>query len=391
MFRNLLKLFEKRNTNNWIPLGQSISGGRSSSQNYASGLPVVRRCLQLYRDLLLSAPICIQEDDKKIYKSPYISLIKKPNNFLSQAEFFSLLVENFWIHGNFICYLESNQNGRVTSILPFVPGSIWGYPASDRAGDRKNANNSDPIFLNSPGAINYIYAFSTGKKDANGKEIKETKRFSAEDIMHLRSQWVNNGDYINGSSITTAYPDAFEMATETIRTGAQIAINGLMPQQMLSGVEMDTPEKVQELEQALDDFNQEKRMFLSLPEGVEIKQMLGQRPESLFQILSSVSSLNASRIFNLPIDLVSREDGGQSQGGQNLKESFRFWTKTSGKAFLKMVADKLSEVLPPGMEYKFLTRGTQASDLRELSMSLKQMVEDGILTNEKAQEWIADI
>ena len=387
MFRNPFKKKENRNIY-WYPLGVSLSGGTNTQGNTGS-LPQIRKGLQLYRDLLLCTPLVVKDKTDKIIDSPLLNLINKPNSFQTKAELLSLLVEDYFLNGNFIAYIKSNNEGRILSIAPFLAGSIYCYADSQQAGNR-NANNSDPTFLDTPNSHYYLYTFSVGKGE-DGKEKKQTRRISPEDVLHLRSPWNNRGDFLNGQGIFTSYFESLSMAEETIKAGQRISQNNLLPQSLLSGIEANNEDESDELENSLNMFQSDKRMFLTLPEGVEIKPMTFARPEVFFQILSSVSSLNIARIMNIPIDLISREDGGNQNMGIGLRESFRYWTKTSGFAFLKMVSDKFSELLPEGQRFSFLTRGTQASDLRELSMSLKQMTEDGILSPEKAQEWVADL
>lgn len=384
MFNFLKKKLEKRFY--FFPIGQPI-GEVSHNQSYTGSIPVIKKCLLTYRDLLLCTPLVIKEGDKLITEHDYLDLINKPNNFLTKAEFFTLLCEDYFLSGNFVSLIQSDNTGKVTALLPFIPSSIWAYPASD-LNNTSNANNSDPVFLNTPGAIQYLYSWDTGKKDRDGKPVKATKNFSAEDILHFRSQFNNDGDFLNGKGLASSYYDAVSMGRETLKTGARIAENALISHTLLSGVQSDNPDTLKELEQTVSDFLKNKKMILTMPEGTEAKPLSASRPDLFFQVLSSVSALNIARIFGIPADLVSREDGANVNAGVGLKESFRFWVKTGGKAFLKIVSDKLSEILPKGLKYKFLTKQAQSSDLREFAMSLNQLVKDQIITKETAKEWL---
>ena len=95
--------------------------------------------------------------------------------------------------------------------------------------------------------------------------------------------------------------------------------------------------------------------------------------------------------MSVPIELLNREDAqaGSGMGGVAMKEIFRFWVKTSGRGFLNMVAEKLNE-LAPEVTFKFQVRSVQSSDMRELAMSVNQLITAGALTPAEAKDWLKD-
>ena len=91
-----------------------------------------------------------------------------------------------------------------------------------------------------------------------------------------------------------------------------------------------------------------------------------------------------------PVQLIEREDAlNASGGGQNLKETYRFFLRTSAKSFLKNVESKLNELVDdPGVRLEFNFRSLMASDLRESAMSLAQLIQSEAVTKDEVRDWL---
>lgn len=87
----------------------------------------------------------------------------------------------------------------------------------------------------------------------------------------------------------------------------------------------------------------------------------------------------------IPISLISREDQQSDSSGQGLKEDHRFWLKTSGRAFLSCVAQKLSELSENRLAFNW--RSALLADTRE-AQALVPLLEKEIITKEEARAYL---
>ena len=148
--------------------------------------------------------------------------------------------------------------------------------------------------------------------------------------------------------------------------------------------------KKKELRDAVKDFFDSNQQYLMLPEGSSINHLLPNDSSSMLRFLSSVSSLQISRLLGIPLTLLNREDSlSGSPTGQGWKEDFRFFIKTSGKGFLSVIEEKLNE-LASDVTFHFRLKSIQASDIRELSQSIKALIDSGAISRKTATEWLRD-
>ena len=361
---------------NWIPFSSAISDFKG--QYLAGNLPQVRRALQLYSNLINSTPLrAISKETGKEIDHYLLRVLDKPSRFLNKNEFFSRLVEAYFLEGNFYCFIKTNETGQIVSLLNFLPGTMYAYSSGRKKGA---GDNADPLQLDEQGSYYYQSQFGEGKNAVINK-------YDPEDIWHIKSTWQSQ-DLLNGSSLYEAYTQSVEMAQDSLGVSSAFAKSGMVGPVLISGVETESPEQRKETADTIRDFFENKKNFLTLNEGTEVKDLMVKQPADFLRLLTSVSSLHLSRILSVPIELTHREDASTNAfGGQALKEVFRFWVKTSGRSFLNLVETKLNE-LADDVTFEFKVRSTQASDMRELSMSVGQLVSHGVLTPDEAKKWL---
>ena len=376
---DLLRWFKKKEQRQkyWYPIIQSVSDQKG---RYLSGnLSQIRRALQLYSNLLASTSlIAVDSNTDKEASSYILEILKHPHRTLNWYEFCQRLVESYFLYGNFYCYIEEAQNGMIASLDPFVPGTMWCY-ASGKQAKTISGSSSDPLLLNKPNSFYYQSQFGEGKN-------KIYSKFSADQIWHLKSCF-QSSDLLNGLDIFSAYKDTMLLAQDSLDTASKFSGSAMAGPLLISGLTEDSPETKQEIKQSIENFFKDKGMFLTLPAEVNIEKALADQPANFLQLLLSISTVNISRLMSVPMELLGNETGPSAYGGQNLKETLRFWKHNSGKSFLDYVASKLGE-LDPSVKFKFMYRSTQASDLRELGTVVSQLYEQQLLTKEEAREWL---
>lgn len=360
----------------WIPWTSSIA---SSKGRYLGGsLPQLRRALSLYSTLLKITPLIALKDGKEAEDHPLKEALNQPAPFCSQAEWFDRLCEAFWLEGNFYAYIQADDAGRIKGLLPFIPGACYAYPA----GRRPETGSSDPIELSRPNA--YYYQSSYGDKS---KPI--TKRFDPEDIYHLKGGFRSN-DLLNGASLYEAYEETLATAEDALALTENLSKFGPGFGSVITGLEEGGPDAAEQIREALKSFYEEHEPFLSLPEGAALQPVAKDTSlPDLIQMLSAISSLNIARLMGVPLELLGSELSPASSFGA-LKEIFRFFLKTSGRAFLSRVADSFSALAGGGYKYKFLFRSTLAADMREQAMALKSLIDSGAASPKEVKEWLRD-
>ena len=351
----------------------SVLGERSEwnpfSNNYppskSTRLATVGRCLRLYSDFLIQTPL-VTKDGKDHY---LIDLLKKPNSFDSEKTFWEKLVFELLMNGNFHCYIKHNQ-GTVTGLLPYRSGQVYGYPTK--------GEYSDPLELERSG---FYY------RDFKGRV------FMPDELFHLKDVMFNSSDNINGYSRTYIYELNFQAGYSIQAVQCSLSQSGLRPPLLLTGLPDSDKEAVKEVRETVKKFFQSGKSaaaggVLTLPDGYDIKPMMLQSPERALEFLSSKSDLDIARIFSVPIELLARSDGQTQSGSNHLKEANRFFIRTAMKSFLKNISDSLSELAADGTQFEFKIDKMRASDLREQSQYLSQLVQSKILTPAEAKEML---
>ena len=345
----------------------------------AGNLSAIRRAMQLYSNALSSTPL--RAFDKKTGKktdSYLLEVLKHPHRVLSWHEFCQRLTESYWIYGNFYAHIFEDSGGKVTALGPYIPGSCWRY-ASASKGKKISGSSADPVLLNEPASSYFMTQFGTGKSAVYNK-------FAETQIWHLKSQY-QSSDLLNGLDIFSAYRETILMAQDSLETAQKFTGSAMAGPLLIKGVQEESAEQKEEIQEALQGFFKSKNMFLTLPPETDVSKVLADQPANFLQLLMSISTVNLSRIFSVPVELLGNETGASAYGGANLKECIRYFKNNSAKTWLDYVSAKLSE-LDPSVDFKFLHRSTQASDLREMSQTVATLVQSGVISKEKAEEWL---
>ena len=388
--KKIKKFFEKRGVKlkGWIPwsAGQVDSHPRTQSGN----LSQLKRAMTMYRDLALACPLVARDAEDNETDHYLLHLLQKPCPWYNKAEFFTKMTEDYFLSGNFYAHIQSNSKGEITGLLPYHHSSIFCYAKTNRDDGKVSADSSDPLLLVKNGYY-YQTQFATGEKDKKGKPVMKTSRVPSDEIWHIKNVWQQGADPLNGNSLFTQYPEILDFSQSVLELGFRFADAGGVGPVLISGVEGQDSEQMKAAQQVIEKFFGNKEQFLTLPPETQINEIGKGANANMLQALSSISSLHLARIVGCPIQLVEREDAMHSSGGgQNLKETFRFFLKDqSGKSYLKHIENKLNElVIEPGIRLEFNFRSLMASDLRESAMSLAQLIQSEAVTKEEVRDWL---
>ena len=348
---------------------QTVPGERSEwipfSNNFpptsATRLATVGRCLRLYSDFLIQTPL-------KASKPHYLEqVLKTPCQFLTKKNFVETLVFELLLNGNFMAKVDYDSKGRVTALLPYRTGQIYCYPVK--------GEYSDPVSLNKYG----VYY-----RDFKGRV------YTKDDIFHIKDVMFNTADQINGLSRVYLYELLFSAGYSVQSVQQSLSASGLRPSWILSQMPEESADNLESARQSISKFfssgqSSKSGAILTLPSGFELKQLMLNNPEKALEFLATKSDLDIARIFSVPIELISRSDGENAKGTNTMKESHRFFIKSSIAPFLKSIADSFSELAMDGTEFNFEIDKFRASDLREQGTYLKSLVDAGVLTATEAK------
>ena len=341
----------------WIPFSNNFP------PTQATRLATVGRCLRLYSDFLLQTPL--EPSEHYLTK-----LLNKPNRWQSKKNFYESLVFELLLNGNFHAKVNFDATGKVTALLPFRVGQIYCHPS--------DGEYSDPVALQRGG---HYY------KDFKGRV------FMPDEILHLRDSMFNTSDQLNGLSRIYLYEILFQSGYSVQAVQQSLSASGLRPSWLLSGLPEDSPENTKEVRDTIKKFFQSGQSaqagaVLSLPEGFELKQLMLNNPENALEFLASKSDLDIARIFSVPIELIGRADAEGEGGAQHIKESHRFFIKNSLTSFFKNISDALETLAMDGTQFKYEVDRFRASDLREQSQYLSQLVTSEVLSPQEAKSMI---
>ena len=339
----------------WIPFSNNFP------PTQATRLATVGRCLRLYSDFLLQTPL----EPKDHYLS---KMLAKPNRWQSKKNFYESMAFELLLNGNFMAKVDYDSRGQVIALLPFRAGQIYCHPV--------NGEYSDPVALQRGG---YYY------KDFKGRV------FMPDDIFHLRDSMFNTSDQLNGLSRVYLYELLFQSGYSIQAVQQSLSASGLRPSWMLSGLPEDNPESTKSVRDTIKAFFQSGQSaqpgaVLSLPEGFELKQLMLNNPENALEFLASKSDLDIARIFSVPIELIGRSDAEGEGGAQHIKESHRFFIKNSLTSFFKNISDAFEMLTMDGTTFEFKVDRFRASDLREQSQYINQLVTSEVLSPAEAKK-----
>lgn len=362
----ILKFFKKVKKEirqRWIPWKET----RSPLPVFdASGIPVIRRGLQLYSSLLISTPMKATgpKGEKEIPR-----YLRNPCSYMSRANWLKKLTEDFYLYGQFICW-KNMIDGKLKDLPPFLPNSIYCYA--------RKKDNADPIELSQTDSFYYISEYGERRE----------RRFLPEDIYHLKRMDGQNVDQLNGLRITQLAQEAVDLNFHVLKAAEKFAKTNFISPQSVKGISEANPEQKEAVRMAIEDFLEDHRTFLTLPEGVDFQSLVQSNVGNLLMAVASIAATAAAQLFNCPSELIERSDMATTASGHGaLKESHRHWLRHSGRSFLEEIGESFSTLCDMKIEFKW--KAHQASDMRESSTFLPALQQAGIITEQQAREWIS--
>ena len=352
--------FRKRQTITPSIASPLISGAFPSYR--ASKLPIVKKCLQIYIDFLTECEL--EPADHYLTK-----LLAKPNSFQTKENFFELLCNALFLEGNFFCRVMFDSSGRITKLLPYQFGGCRAYPTENDFSDALQIENTG-----------YFY------RDYRGRQL------APEQVWQIKNQ-SESQDLLNAPSMVVENRSSFDTALAIQQVELSLSQSHLKPPFLLGSLEGESADNYEKVRETIAKYfssggGAESGSVLSLPSGFELKKLMEDRPDSLLKYLSTKSDLEISKLFSVPIQMLSRPDGEVSEQSGTIREINRWFIKTTLESFLKKISNSLSLLAMDGTKFQFNVDRFIASDLREKSVFISNLVKQGVLDKAEAKKFI---
>ena len=364
MFKKIRSLFKRQSVPSALSSPEWQPYANFFPPSKAASLATTGRCLKLYSDFLIQAEL--KSDKKNHY---FFKLLLKPNAFDNKQTFLERIVHDLLLYGNFIAKIIFNSTGKITSLIPYQPSQVFAYAI--------NGSNDDSLSIHETG---YYY------RDERGRV------FMPHEIFHIKDSLFSSSDFLNGLSRVYLYQSLFESAGSIQDVQRSLSRSGLRQPMLLSGLPEESTEQLKTVRDTIRKFftsgQSAQAGVLTLPQGFEVRNLSMQDSAKTLQFLASKSDLDVCRIFGVPVELIARSDGQSQVGSSNLKESHRFFLKTSMLSFLTNIANSFSELMNDDTNFYYDISSLRPSDLREQSQFLSQLVAAKILTPTEAKKYL---
>ena len=376
MLQTFKKLFKRQSGSltspSWLPYRNNDYSLSGVANRRLTSLGVVSHALRVYADACTRFPLRVLNKDKQPIDHYLLKVFESPNEFQNCSTFFNHLVTNVLLTGNFLCKIENDSSGRITSLLPFVSGSMWAYP-SYRGGVANDF--SDPILIAKHGFFYKDY---------------RSRVFMPFEVLHIKDITYSS-DLLNGISRITIARISFESGVELQETIKGISEGGLIPATVLHGPMGRSKVESDKFRENLETFFQNgltrRRRFLTLPEGWKTEPLALSVKESDLKFIKTASDLDMAKIFNL--QTVFSLESSQVQSGA--KEAYRALLHIALRPFLQNLEFAFNKQLlseserQAGVHFHFNSDFSGMDD-RERSTALGLFRERGILTANECRE-----
>jgi HK97 family phage portal protein len=323
---------------------------------------VVFACIQEISSSLAEAPIESRDaDGMPVLTDTTVDLIRRPNPFMSEYEFWETTVNHLYLAGNAYWMKIKTGRGKVKEIWPLRPDRMRIVPDQDKY------------------IKNYLYNL-----DGKNYPIK------AEDIVHFK--FPNPADDLMGMS--PLRPALRQIATDNDATDFSKVMlqNGGVPSGILKIPEPLSREARQRIKsQWKQSYGGSKRGEIAVLEGDTSFEQISMDMQSLaFADLRGISESRICMVFGVPPIIIGAKVGLDKASYANYKEAREsFWEETIS-ALHRRLASKLEsdkDLNPFSRRFSFDTSNVSAySDKRQQSFNNAVLgVQAGILTVDEAR------
>ena len=334
----------------FVPIG---SGGASYSGVFS---PAMARCINLYCDLLTNCPLETNNENHPFYKL----LTQRPCSFMSRANFLRLVVERYFIFNGFYALIESDKNGKITDLLPYIaPNSIqpYGNNFSKRSSSDAYGDVADPVQVKNQGWVLRDY---------------KSRVFSPDELFIVRSAGFNTSTGLieQEDMAQRVFHNTYEAASKLEACLNALCGRDLRPPLLLNNMPLDgnvtaSSSEVDEAKQALKNFFDSPSNFqnvLCLPHQMSVEKLNLDNPSNVLLAVNEIVVSNICNLFNVPRSLVF---SGATE--RDTKEARRIFIASGFKSFCTILTDEYNRLSDYKLElrYNLDQLRIQMADLRE--------------------------
>ena len=339
----------------FVPLG---SGGASYGSIYS---PQVARCLALYVDFLINCPLKAKNEDDPFYRDV---LQKRICPYLSNQNFYQLLIQNYFLWGNFYAIIKVNDRGEILALLPYAsPQAVQPYPTNFKKRERGDPTGDwgDPEKLFYEG---YFY------------RDYRARTYSPDQMLHIKSAAFNTSTgLVEGEAMAQrAFNSTYEAAARLEAVIENLTARDLRPPLLLTGLgygegqdiklsSRETKSVKNTLREYFENDSQGSRGVLALPAGFKVDKMSFDQSNNTLSITNDIVTSNICNLFNIPRSLVFTSGNTE----RDTKEARRIFISNGFKGMCTIIEQEYNRLTDWQNEFHFDLDKLRymAADLRE--------------------------
>lgn len=274
------------------------------------------------------------------------------NDYMSSFEWRKYSFERVLTGGRSITLIKKDVAGRVTGLFPLMPKYVT---VSGHVGARKK----------------YVYK----------PEGQTPKTYYSEEIIDIPFMLADDG--IKSKSPITTNKESIGLAIAATKYGSKFFNDGGVPPFVITGpfnTQKGMRRASEDLQKAVSEANQEKRLAISLPSGHEVKT-LGVDPEkSQLVELKKYCNEEVARIYSLPVIFIQDLSKGTFN---NTEQQDLHLVKHTIKRWVEQVEQELNlKIFGKNREYfiEFNLDGLMRGDFKTRMDGYARAIQNAIST-----------
>jgi HK97 family phage portal protein len=264
----------------WLSeLGVRTKTGDAVTAENALQISSVYACVRLLSETIASLPLYVYSKEKKGKNAAedhnlFYILHDKPNNYQTSFEFREMMMGHVLLRGNAYAFIEKNQRGQVTQLVPLNPIRMVVKKVDNRL----------------------VYEYS--------REGAEKETFSQDEILHFKGL---SNDGIVGLSPVALAREAFGLTMAAENYGSRFFANAARPSGVLSHPQTLKPEAQKKLKESWTQaFTGEGTMGIAvLEEGMSWETISVSNDDAQFLELRQFQVAEIARIFRVPPHMIA--------------------------------------------------------------------------------------
>lgn len=324
-------------------------------------------CLKILSESLGKMPCYLMDADKRRISDHETTwfLSVKPNDFMTPAQFFTLLEFNRNYYGNAYVFIDIDSTGKIAGLYPLDSRSvsIW----------LDNAK----VFTDR----RFYYFYTDGR---TGKSYY----FAPSEILHFKS-WLTDDSGLAGKSVREILASSFASAKASSKFLNDLYSKNLVASAVVKytgDLKRESQDKL--LDEIIKQANDKGRRMITLPFGFDIQRLDTSLADSQFFELKKFSARQIAAAFGVPTFFLN--DLEKSSYANAAAQQLEFYTSAL-LPILNFYEQELNrklltrQELSAGMNFKFNISVLLRADPQQQADIIQKMLSSGVYSVNEAR------